>query len=80
MKVGLGKLKYVSFACELAVCKSKSVIPVIYLVGRIHATDGCNGNLSLPPSGGERLGWGWVCGFVGLWVCGFVGLGKIGFV
>ncbi|AVI44844.1 superoxide dismutase [Neisseria mucosa] len=36
---------------------------VIYLVGKTHATGCCNGNLSLPPPGGGRLGWGWFCGF-----------------
>ena len=40
-----------------------------HLVGKAHATGGCNGNLFLPPSGGGRLGWG-----------GFMGLGKIEFV
>ncbi|EET43193.1 hypothetical protein NEISICOT_03077 [Neisseria sicca ATCC 29256] len=35
---------------------------VIYLVGKAHATDCCNGNLSLPLSGGGRLGWGRVAG------------------
>ena len=37
--------------------------------GKVHATDCFNGNLSLPPSGGGRLGWG-----------GFVSLNKIKFV
>ena len=37
--------------------------------GKVHATDCFNGNLSLPPSGGRRLGWG-----------GFVSLNKIKFV
>ena len=31
-------------------------------MGKAHATRCCNGNLSLPPSGGGRLGWGWLCG------------------
>ena len=39
------------------------------VVGEAHATICCNGNLSLPPSGGGRLGWG-----------GFMVLGKIKFV
>ena len=40
-----------------------------HLVGKAHATGGCNGNLFLPPSGGGKLGWG-----------GFVDLGQIEFV
>ena len=39
------------------------------VVGEAHATICCNGNLSLPPSSGGRLGWG-----------GFMVLGKIKFV
>ncbi|PLA39846.1 superoxide dismutase [Neisseria sicca] len=35
----------------------------IHLVGKPHATGCCNSNLSLPPSGGGRLGWGWLYGF-----------------
>ena len=35
----------------------------IYLVGKAHATRCGNGNLSLPPSGGGRLGWGWFLRF-----------------
>ena len=35
----------------------------IYLAGKAHATHCSNGNLSLPPSGGGRLGWGWLYGF-----------------
>ena len=35
----------------------------IHLVGKAHATRCGNGNLSLPPSGGGRLGWGWPYGF-----------------
>ncbi|PLA39511.1 superoxide dismutase [Neisseria sicca] len=34
----------------------------MYIVGRTHATRCCNGNLSLPPSGGGRLGLGQVAG------------------
>ena len=43
----------------------------IYQAGKAHATRCSNGNLSLPPSGGGRLGWGWL--FLG-------GLGQIKFV
>ena len=43
-------------------------VPVIYIVGRTHATGGCKTACS-SPAGGGRLGWGWL-----------VGLGKIGFV
>ncbi|ARC50435.1 superoxide dismutase [Neisseria mucosa] len=32
----------------------------IYLAGKAHATHCSNSNLSLPPSGGGRLGWGWL--------------------
>ncbi len=35
----------------------------IYLAGKVHATHCSNRNLSLPPSGGGRLGWGWLCDF-----------------
>ena len=35
----------------------------IYLAGKAHATRCCNSNLSLPPSSGGRLGWGWLCDF-----------------
>jgi len=41
----------------------------IYLAGKAHATRCSNSNLSLPPSGGGRVGWG-----------GFMVLGKIKFV
>ena len=35
----------------------------IYLAGKAHATHCSNSNLSLPPFGGGRLGWGWLYGF-----------------
>ncbi|PLA39801.1 superoxide dismutase [Neisseria sicca] len=35
----------------------------IHPVGEAHATCCCNDNLSLPPSGGGRLGWGWLLRF-----------------
>ncbi len=35
----------------------------IHIAGKAHATVYCNGNLSLPPSGGGRLGWGWFYDF-----------------
>ena len=35
----------------------------IHIAGKTHATVYCNGNLSLPPSGGGRLGWGWFYDF-----------------
>ena len=41
----------------------------IRFAGKAHATHCSNSNLSLPPSGGGRLGWG-----------GFVILGQIKFV
>ena len=36
----------------------------IHLVDKAHATRCHKGNLSLPPSGGGRLGWGWPFGFI----------------
>ena len=36
---------------------------IIDFVGKAHTTRCGNSNLSLPPSGGGRLGWGWLCGF-----------------
>ena len=35
----------------------------IYLADKVHATRCSNSNLSLPPSGEGRLGWGWLCDF-----------------
>ena len=35
----------------------------IRFAGKAHATHCSNSNLSLPPSGGGRLGWGWLCDF-----------------
>ncbi len=35
----------------------------IHLVGKAHATRCCNSNLSLSPSSGGRLGWGWLLRF-----------------
>ncbi|EGY59568.1 hypothetical protein HMPREF1028_01799 [Neisseria sp. GT4A_CT1] len=35
----------------------------IYLADKVHATRYSNSNLSLPPSGEGRLGWGWLCDF-----------------
>ena len=35
----------------------------IYLADKVHATRCSNSNLSLPPSSGGRLGWGWFLGF-----------------
>ena len=32
----------------------------IHIAGKAHATVCFNGNLFLPPSGGGRLGWGWL--------------------
>ena len=37
-------------------------VPVIYIVGRTHATGGWK--TAIPsPAGGGRLGWRWLCGF-----------------
>ncbi|AVR80340.1 superoxide dismutase [Neisseria mucosa] len=38
------------------------MFPCIHFAGKAHATDCFNGNLSLPQSGGGRLGWGWFYG------------------
>ncbi len=35
----------------------------IYLVGKAHATDCDKATYPFPPSGGGRLGWGWLCDF-----------------